>query len=53
MRAGMNAGAEFIAGESALALGYQRAISDRATVKSSGAFAQGESGGTIGFGYGW
>ena len=47
------ASAGFIGGESALAVGYQRAISDRATVTISGAFAQGESGGTIGFGYGW
>jgi autotransporter adhesin len=47
------ASAGFIGGESAFALGYQHAFSDRATITISGAFAQGENGGTIGFGYGW
>ena len=49
----MAVSAGFIDGQQAVAIGYQRAISDHATVTFSGAFAQGDSGGTIGFGYGW
>jgi hypothetical protein len=49
----MAVSAGFLGGEQAIAIGYQRALSDHATLTFSGAFAQGESGGTIGFGYGW
>ena len=46
-------GAGFSGGESALAIGYQRAISDRATFTLGGAFTDEESSAGLGFGYGW
>jgi trimeric autotransporter adhesin len=46
-------GAGFSGGESALAIGYQRALSDRASLTLGGAFTDNESSAGIGFGYGW
>jgi hypothetical protein len=43
----------FLGGEEAMSLGYQHAFNDRMTLTISGAIAQGDTGGTIGFGYGW
>ncbi len=40
-------------GESALSLGYQRAISDRATVTVGGAFSSDDSSVGVGAGFGW
>ena len=46
-------GAGFSGGESALAIGYQRAIGERASFTLGGAFTDDESSAGIGFGYGW
>lgn len=46
-------GAGFQGGEQALSIGYQRAISDRATVTVGGAFSDSESSVGIGAGFGW
>jgi len=46
-------GVGFQSGESALSLGYQRAISDRATVTLGGAFSSDDSSVGIGAGFGW
>ena len=40
-------------GKTALSVGYQRAISDRATLTIGGAFSSGESSAGVGFGFGW
>jgi autotransporter adhesin len=39
--------------EQALSVGYQRAISDRATVTFGGAFSGSESSAGVGVGFGW
>ncbi|MGN7916881.1 YadA-like family protein [Lysobacter sp. 22409] len=46
-------GAGFQGGEQALSIGYQRAISDRATVTVGGAFSDSESSAGVGVGFGW
>jgi autotransporter adhesin len=46
-------GMGFQGGESALSVGYQRAISERATVTVGGAFSDGESSIGLGAGFGW
>ena len=46
-------GVGFQGGESALSVGYQRAISDRATVSIGGAFSSDDSSVGIGAGFGW
>ena len=46
-------GIGFQGGESALSLGYQRAISDRATVTFGGAFSSDDSSVGVGAGFGW
>ena len=46
-------GAGFAGGESALAIGYQRAIGERASFTLGGSFTDDESTAGIGFGYGW
>src|SRR5690606_13514925 len=46
-------GVGFQGGESALSVGYQRAISDRATITFGGAFSGDESSVGIGAGFGW
>lgn len=46
-------GAGFQGGQQALSIGYQRAISDRATVTLGGAFSDSESSAGIGVGFGW
>jgi len=46
-------GIGFQSGESALSLGYQRAISDRATVTFGGAFSSDDSSVGVGAGFGW
>ncbi|WP_430543365.1 YadA family autotransporter adhesin [Stenotrophomonas maltophilia] len=46
-------GVGFQGGESALSLGYQRAISDRATVTFGGAFSSDDSSVGVGAGFGW
>ncbi|ALN90760.1 YadA-like family protein [Lysobacter gummosus] len=46
-------GAGFQGGEQALSIGYQRAISDRATVTVGGAFSDSESSVGVGAGFGW
>ncbi|WP_313275961.1 YadA-like family protein, partial [Stenotrophomonas sp.] len=46
-------GVGFQGGESALSVGYQRAISDRATVTVGGAFSSDDSSVGIGAGFGW
>ena len=40
-------------GESAMSLGYQRAISDRATVTLGGAFSSDDASVGVGAGFGW
>lgn len=46
-------GAGSSGGESALSVGYQRAMSDRAALTISGAFSSSESSAGIGVGFGW
>jgi len=46
-------GVGFQGGESALSLGYQRAVSDRATVTFGGAFSSDDSSVGVGAGFGW
>ena len=46
-------GVGFQSGESALSIGYQRAISERATVTVGGAFSGDEKSVGIGAGFGW
>ncbi|MEI2454679.1 MULTISPECIES: YadA-like family protein [Lysobacter] len=46
-------GAGFQGGQQALSIGYQRAISDRATVTLGGAFSDSESSAGVGVGFGW
>jgi len=46
-------GVGFQSGESALSLGYQRALSDRATVTVGGAFSSDDSSVGVGAGFGW
>jgi hypothetical protein len=46
-------GAGFQGGEQAVSIGYQRAISDRATVTVGGAFSDSESSAGVGMGFGW
>lgn len=46
-------GAGFQGGEQALSIGYQRAISDRATFTVGGAFSDSESSAGVGLGFGW
>ena len=46
-------GAGFYGGESALAIGYQRAINDNAAFTIGGSFTNDESSAGVGFGYGW
>ncbi|WP_226470600.1 YadA family autotransporter adhesin, partial [Luteimonas panaciterrae] len=46
-------GVGFQGGESALSIGYQRAISDRATVTFGGAISGGEGSVGVGAGFGW
>ena len=46
-------GVGFQSGESALSLGYQRAISDRATITFGGAFSSDDSSVGVGAGFGW
>ncbi|WP_313461254.1 YadA-like family protein, partial [Stenotrophomonas sp.] len=46
-------GVGFQSGESALSLGYQRAISERATVTFGGAFSSDDSSVGVGAGFGW
>ncbi|MFZ7096420.1 YadA-like family protein [Luteimonas dalianensis] len=46
-------GVGFQGGESALSIGYQRAISERATVTFGGAFSGDESSVGVGAGFGW
>ena len=46
-------GIGFQGGESALSLGYQRAISDRATITVGGAFSGDEKSVGVGAGFGW
>ena len=46
-------GAGFQSGQSALSLGYQRAISERATVTLGGAFSGNDASLGIGAGFGW
>ncbi|NLC61799.1 MAG: hypothetical protein GX761_11035, partial [Gammaproteobacteria bacterium] len=46
-------GVGFQSGESALSVGYQRAISERATITFGGAFSGDESSVGIGAGFGW
>jgi autotransporter adhesin len=46
-------GAGFQGGEQALSVGYQRAISDRATVTIGGAFSDSERSVGLGAGFGW
>jgi autotransporter adhesin len=46
-------GVGFQSGESALSLGYQRAISERATVTVGGAFSSDDSSVGVGAGFGW
>jgi len=46
-------GAGFHGGESALALGYQRAIGDRATISLGGSFTDEEESIGVGVGFGW
>lgn len=46
-------GAGFSGGESAVSVGYQRVISDRAAITISGAFSGDDSSAGIGFGFGW
>ncbi|MBD9535518.1 YadA-like family protein [Stenotrophomonas sp. STM01] len=46
-------GVGFQSGESALSIGYQRAISDRATVTLGGAFSSDDSSVGVGAGFGW
>ncbi|UHQ25167.1 YadA C-terminal domain-containing protein [Lysobacter sp. 5GHs7-4] len=46
-------GAGFQNGEQALSIGYQRAISERATVTFGGAFSSSESSAGVGLGFGW
>ncbi|MGL4690576.1 MAG: YadA-like family protein, partial [Stenotrophomonas maltophilia] len=43
----------FQGGESALSLGYQRALSERATVTLGGAFSSDDSSVGVGAGFGW
>ena len=45
--------AGFQGGEQAVSIGYQRAISDRATVTVGGAFSDSESSAGVGMGFGW
>jgi autotransporter adhesin len=49
----LGVGVGFQSGESALSLGYQRAISDRATVTVGGAFSSDDSSVGVGAGFGW
>jgi autotransporter adhesin len=46
-------GVGFQSGESALSLGYQRALSERATVTVGGAFSSDDSSVGVGAGFGW
>ena len=46
-------GVGFQRGEQALAVGYQRAISDRANITIGGAFTDKEASGGVGVGFGW
>jgi trimeric autotransporter adhesin len=46
-------GIGFQGGESAMSLGYQRAISDRATVTFGGAFSSDDASVGVGAGFGW
>jgi autotransporter adhesin len=46
-------GVGFQSGESALSLGYQRAVSDRATITFGGAFRSDDSSVGVGAGFGW
>ncbi|ALN65491.1 yadA-like C-terminal region family protein [Lysobacter antibioticus] len=46
-------GAGFQGGERALSIGYQRAISERATVTVGGAFSRSQRSAGLGFGFGW
>ena len=46
-------GVGFQGGESALSLGYQRALSERATVTLGGAFSSDDSSVGVGAGFGW
>ncbi|WP_314106414.1 YadA-like family protein, partial [uncultured Stenotrophomonas sp.] len=46
-------GVGFQSGESALSLGYQRAVSDRATITFGGAFSSDDSSVGVGAGFGW
>ena len=46
-------GVGFQSGESALSLGYQRALSERATVTFGGAFSSDDSSVGVGAGFGW
>lgn len=49
----MGVGIGFQGGESALSLGYQRALSERATLTVGGAFSSDDSSVGIGAGFGW
>lgn len=49
----MGIGVGFQGGESALSVGYQRAISDRATLTVGGAFSSDDSAIGLGAGFGW
>jgi autotransporter adhesin len=49
----LGVGVGFQNGESALSIGYQRAISDRATVTFGGAVSGGDSSVGLGAGFGW
>jgi len=49
----LGVGVGFKSGERALSVGYQRAISDRATLTIGGAFSGSEKSAGMGFGFGW
>lgn len=49
----LGVGTGYSNGKTALSVGYQRAISDRATVTIGGAFSSGESSAGVGVGFGW
>ncbi|MGH8028030.1 MAG: YadA-like family protein, partial [Pseudoxanthomonas sp.] len=49
----MGVGVGFQGGETAVSLGYQRAISDRATVTIGGAFSSDDTSVGVGAGFGW